>query len=89
MDTIYSFRVVSTKAGQDQVAEFKLSEASYGPDRRPAVDLIISSGTIVPQPRTTSPRPQWKYVSHGFDAYHVYRKRDGQIVFRLQARAAD
>ncbi len=71
------------------VAEFKLSEASYGPDRGPAVDVIISSGTIVPQPRTTCPRPQWKYVSHGFDAYHVYRKRDGQIVFRLEARAAD
>jgi hypothetical protein len=71
------------------VAEFKLTEAFYGPERGPAVDVIISSGTVVPQPRTTSPRPQWKYVSHGFDAYHVYRKRDGQIVFQLQARAAD
>jgi hypothetical protein len=71
------------------VVAFKLSEASYGPDRSPAVDVIISSGTVVPQPRTTSSRPQWKYVSHGFDAYHVYRSPDGQVVFRLEDRVAD
>lgn len=81
--------LAKSKGRRLAVAEFKLSEASYGADRAPAVDVIISSGAIVPQPRTTSGRIQWKYVSHGFGAYHVYRTRDGHIVFRLEARAAD
>lgn len=71
------------------VAEFKLTGASSGPDRGPAIDIIVSAGTVVPQPRARSSGPQWKYVSQGFDAYHVYRRSDGRIVFRLQARAAD
>ncbi len=71
------------------VAQFKLSDGSYGPDRAPAVDVIVSSGTVVPQPRSGSSAPQWKYISQGFDAYHVYRASDGRIVFRLQARVAD
>jgi hypothetical protein len=71
------------------VAEFKLSDASFGPDRAPEVDIIVSSGTVVPQPRSGSSGPRWKYISQGFDAYHVYRRSDGRIVFRLQARAAD
>jgi len=71
------------------VVQFKLSDASRGPDRGPEVDVIVSSGTIVPEPRPKSFGPQWKYISHGFDAYHVYKRSDGQIVFRLQARAAD
>ena len=81
--------LAGSKGRRIAVTEFKLGEASYGRDRGPAVDVIVSSGTIVPQPRTNSARPQWKYVSHGFDAYHVYRKSDGRIVFQLQARAAD
>jgi len=81
--------LAESKGRRIAVTEFKLGEASYGPDRGPAVDVIVSSGTIVPQPRTKSARPQWKYVSHGFDAYHVYRKSDGRIVFQLRARAAD
>jgi len=78
-----------TKGRRVAVAEFRLSQASYGADRVPAVDVVISSGTVVPQPRTRSSRPRWKYVSHGFEAYHVYRGRNGQIVFQLQGRAAD
>ena len=81
--------LAGSKGRRLAVTEFKLGEASCGPDRSPAVDVIVSSGTIVPQPRAKSARPAWKYVSHGFDAYHVYRKSDGQIVFQLRARAAD
>ncbi len=81
--------LAESKGRRIAVTEFKLGEASYGPDQGPAVDVIVSSGTIVPQPRTQSTRPRWKYVSNGFDAYHVYRKSDGRIVFQLQARAAD
>lgn len=81
--------LAESKGRRIAVTEFTLGEASSGPDRGPEVDLIVSSGTIVPQPRAKSARPQWKYVSHGFDAYHVYRKSDGRIVFQLRARVAD
>jgi hypothetical protein len=71
------------------VAEFKLGEASQQPDGKPAVDIIIASGRVVPQPPTPAGVIRWKYVSEGFDAYHVYREGDGPLVFRLEARAAN
>ena len=70
------------------VTEFELTQASRHSDGHAAVEVIVSSGRVVQQPPAANGQVQWRYVSDGFAAFHIYRREGRKLVFRLEARAA-